>query len=102
MINAIIFLNDDSEQHIADSHGFENNHGHTTNQNLFFLLSVSAPKPLFPGKKIYLSENSLKFISECLMNYDKIKDNKYKFNEKSKYNSYPNFSEIIRYRFKKF
>ena len=53
-------------------------------------------------KKIYLSENSFKFIRECLMNYDKIKDNKYKFNEKSKYNSYPNFSEIIRYRFKKF
>ena len=54
MINAIIFLNDDSDviegQCAASQHGFENNHGHSTNQNLFFLLSVSAPKPLFPGK----------------------------------------------------
>lgn len=68
MINAIIYLNDDKifEQGqqerkfiesfnllyvlecSADDHGFDNNHGHSTNQNLFFLLSTSAPKPLFP------------------------------------------------------
>ena len=57
MINAIIFLNDDSDSYqgkcSSSQHGFENNHGHTINQNLFFLLSVSAPKPLFPGKYIF-------------------------------------------------
>ena len=54
MINAVIFLNDDGdhfeEKCSSNHHSFENNHGHATNQNLFFLLSVSAPKPLFPGK----------------------------------------------------
>ena len=37
MINAVILLNDD-----LDAEG--------TGSNLFFLLSVSIPRPLFPGK----------------------------------------------------
>ena len=41
----------------SSQHGFENNHGHTINQNIFFLLSVSAPKPLFPGKYLELSNS---------------------------------------------
>ena len=52
MINAVIYLNDAGEnleaQCSSNQQYFENNHGHTTNQNLFFLLSVSVPKPLFP------------------------------------------------------
>ncbi len=53
-------------------------------------------------KKIYLSNNSLNFINDCLERFDHIKKNKIKLNDNSKYNSYPKFSDIIKYRLKKF
>jgi hypothetical protein len=82
-INAVIYLNDekmlDQAQHSgkslvlsnfnyiecsADEHGFDNNHGHETNQNLFFLLSVSAPKPLFPVAGYPLIWHHIKALSK--------------------------------------
>ena len=53
-------------------------------------------------KKIYLSENSLKFVLNCIKNYSSIKNKKIMVREDYKYNSYPMFKEIIKYRLKKF
>ena len=53
-------------------------------------------------KKIYKSEDSLYFIKNCLEKYEDIKINKLSLGKNAKYNSYPKFFDIIKYRLKKF
>jgi len=53
-------------------------------------------------EKLYLSEESLNFIKNCLVTYKDIKNNKLTLNNMLKYNSYPKFFDIIKYRLKKF
>ncbi len=52
-------------------------------------------------KKIFIKNSSLKFIHECILNYDKIKNNKHTSKNFFKYNSYPKFIEIIKFKFHK-
>lgn len=51
MINAVILLNDDLDN-VNDCHTYtscKNSHIHKGSSNLFFLLSVSIPRPMFPS-----------------------------------------------------
>ena len=47
MINAIILLNDDLDNVVENASA---KNVHRSSSNLFFLLSVSIPRPLFPSK----------------------------------------------------
>jgi len=51
MINAVILLNDDLHN-VSDCNSYEtctSSHMAKSQSNMFFLLSVSIPKPLFPS-----------------------------------------------------
>ena len=112
MINAIIYLNDDNMfegidckyptqvntnpiECSADEHGFnENNHGHSTNQNLFFLLSVSAPKPLFPVAGYPFIWHHIKALSELkqvkyIFLVGKYKPSKFQYFIETLYDEFP-------------
>mmetsp|Transcript_10698 Transcript_10698/g.10813 ORF Transcript_10698/g.10813 Transcript_10698/m.10813 type:complete len:91 (+) Transcript_10698:3-275(+) len=47
MINAVILLNDDIDE-MSECRQHSGKSAHSHKSNLFFLLSVSIPKPLFP------------------------------------------------------
>ena len=49
-------------------------------------------------KKIFLSEKSLKFVSQSIKNYHFIKFNVKHNNFNFSYNSYPNFLDLIKFR----
>jgi len=53
-------------------------------------------------KKIYLSEDSLNFVVNSIKNYNQIKNKIRSSNDNCKYNSYPEFIDILKYRIKKF
>ena len=52
-------------------------------------------------KKIYLSQDSLKFVANSIKNYKKIRKKISISNKSYKYNSYPDFIDILKYRIKK-
>lgn len=52
-------------------------------------------------KKIYLSQDSLKFIAKSIKNYKTIKKQIKISNRNYKYNSYPDFIDILKYRIKR-
>lgn len=51
MINAVILLNDDID-HVSECSPDTGKSTHSHRSNLFFLLSVSIPRPLFPSKML--------------------------------------------------
>eukprot|EP00347_Sterkiella_histriomuscorum_P012773 403367277 len=66
MINAIILLNDELDN-VSDCDSYQtckSAHTHKTNQNLFFLLSVSIPRPLFPIAGYPLIYHHIRALSE--------------------------------------
>ena len=53
-------------------------------------------------EKIYTSEESLKFLIDCIDNYNSLKNNHIHIKNDFKYNSYPKLHEILKYRFSRF
>jgi folate-dependent phosphoribosylglycinamide formyltransferase PurN len=53
-------------------------------------------------EKIYMSDESLKFLVSCIDDYNLIKNNHIHIKNDFKYNSYPKLHEILKYRLDRF